>query len=250
MSDRPTVMSIAGFDPSGGAGILADIKTFEQHKVHGIAVCTAQTLQTESRFESIRWERAEDVLSAIQLMLQSYNVEAVKIGIVPSVSFLLDVVRTIHLYDAGIRIVVDPVIRSTTEYDFWKELGEESALFQVLEMTTLITPNFQEAAQLLPGASAEEAAETLADYCAVLLKGGHNDAEPGADYLYTDKKVKRLSPESADVFPKHGSGCVLSSAIAANLALGCGLGDACRKAKSFTEKFLGSSPSLIGHHVS
>ena len=95
MSARPTVMSIAGFDPSGGAGILADVKTFEQHKVHGIGVCTAQTLQTEHRFVSIRWEPEQRILETTRHLLSAYAVRTVKIGIVQNVVMLSRIVDTI-----------------------------------------------------------------------------------------------------------------------------------------------------------
>ena len=84
-SNRPVVMSIAGFDPCGGAGILADIKTFEQHKVYGLGVNTSQTLQTENDFISIRWETENDILNALEKLLTHYDVKAVKIGIVENI---------------------------------------------------------------------------------------------------------------------------------------------------------------------
>src|SRR5665648_372914 len=87
-ANRPIVMSIAGFDPCGGAGILADIKTFEQHNVYGLAINTAQTVQTENDFISIRWETEDHILKALETMLTHYNVKAVKIGIVEKISTL------------------------------------------------------------------------------------------------------------------------------------------------------------------
>ena len=85
MAEEPTcVLSLAGFDPSGGAGLLADIKTFEQHKVYGLSISTANTLQTENKFHSIQWEKIDSVLNAVNVMLSSYYIEAIKIGIVPA----------------------------------------------------------------------------------------------------------------------------------------------------------------------
>jgi hydroxymethylpyrimidine/phosphomethylpyrimidine kinase len=87
---RPIVMSIAGMDPSAGAGLLADIKTFEQHKVYGLGISTAQTLQTDNQFFSIRWEETDDILEAIEKMLSNYEVKAIKIGIVKNISAFAD----------------------------------------------------------------------------------------------------------------------------------------------------------------
>ena len=92
------------------------------------------------------------------------------------------------------------------------------------------------------------AAEELSAYCNVLLKGGHNKEEPGVDYLFIKSKAQKIAPMSQNIFPKHGSGCVLSSAIAANLALGNDLITSCRNAKMYVEQFLSSSPSLLGVH--
>ena len=119
--DRPIVMSIAGLDPSAGAGLLADIKTFEQHKVYGIGICSAQTLQTETEFFSIRWEKAGDIVTALEKMLMHYEVKVVKVGIVEDVNVLLKVVSAIHNINKDIKIIVDPILRSSSGYTFWKD---------------------------------------------------------------------------------------------------------------------------------
>lgn len=243
-------MSIAGIDPCGGAGLLADIKTFEQNKVHGLGITTAQTLQTESRFYSIRWEIDENILKAIEHMLAHYDVQAVKIGIVKSINTLYKIISAIHDFNEAIKIVVDPVIRSTTEFNFWQDGIDENLLYDVLQKTYLITPNYNEAAQLVQDVDAKEAARKLAQYCNVLLKGGHNEAEQGFDYLYHKESVLKIEPNAVSPFPKHGSGCVLSSAITAGIACRFDLRVACIKAKVFTENFLTSNPSLLGYHVS
>lgn len=248
--DRPIVMSLAGLDPCGGAGLFADIKTFEQHKVYGLGITTAQTLQTEDAFFSIRWESVESILEAIAKMLTNYDVQVVKIGIVQNIRSLHRIVSSIHAFTKNIPIIVDPVIRSTTDFNFWQESFDSALLYQVLQMTELITPNYKEVMQLIPAADEKEAAKKLSCYCNVLLKGGHNQKEPGVDYLYSKTGILKLEPNTAAIFPKHGSGCVLSSSIAANMALGNGLATACHKAKLYTENFLLSNQSLLGFHVS
>ncbi|MBI2283058.1 MAG: bifunctional hydroxymethylpyrimidine kinase/phosphomethylpyrimidine kinase [Bacteroidetes bacterium] len=248
--NRPIVLSVAGMDPSGGAGLLADMKTFEQHRVYGLGITTAQTVQTERLFFSIRWEHDEDILTALTKMLAHYNVIAVKIGIVQNIQSLHRIVHCIHTMNTRINIIVDPVIRSTTEFDFWQQTDDKKQLYEALQQVKLITPNYKEAVQLAAAPNAKEAAVRLSDFCNVLLKGGHNEEEPGIDYLFMEKTVLKLEPGERTVYPKHGSGCILSASIAANLALSHDLATACRYAKFYTENFLSSTHHLLGYHVS
>ena len=247
-TNRPIVLTIAGFDPSGGAGILADIKTFEQHKVYGLGINTAITLQTADQFLSISWETEEAILRALDTMLKHYSISAVKIGIVENCSRLKNIVQFIHQYNKEIKIIIDPVIKSSSGFNFWNETLDGTQLAALLSMAFLITPNYLEATQLLPAAEAKSAAQQLAQYCAVLLKGGHNTNEPGVDYLYQQQRCTSLQPSLKVVTAKHGSGCVLSAAIAANIALGNDLLTACTNAKIYIEQFLSSNNSLTGYH--
>lgn len=248
-ANRPIVVSIAGFDPSGGAGLLADAKTFEQHKVYGMGISTAQTLQTEDEFISIRWEDEADILQATETLLTRYNVKAVKIGIVENIGVLEKIVSLVYGKSNTIKMVWDTVIKSSSGFDFWgKDINNEE-LLKTLSKVCLITPNYNEAVQLVPLASgAKEAAEKLSGYCNVLLKGGHNEEEKGVDYLYTAEYIKKLEGGTNTMFAKHGSGCVLSAAIAANLAKGKDLITACRKGKQYIEQILSSNKSLLGYH--
>lgn len=245
---RPIVLTVAGLDPSGGAGLLADLKTLEQHRVYGLGVSTAQTLQTEDRFFAIRWEEPEDVLQAVACMLEHYEVKAVKIGITESLRALHEIVSLVQEVKPGLKVVVDPVIKSSTAFGFWQEKAEPALLRDTLQKITLLTPNYGEAALLAGIADGNQAAAALAVYGPVLLKGGHNPAEPGVDYLFQQGQVQKLPGTSEKVYPKHGSGCVLSAAIAANLALGEDLKTACAKAKEYTELFMSSTEGLLGYH--
>lgn len=246
--ERPIVLSIAGLDPSAGAGLLADIKTFEQHKVYGLGISTAQTIQTEEKFFSIKWEKQEDILTAIEKMLLHYDVMAVKIGIVENISILNEMVSLINKANTEIKIVVDPVIKSSTGFKFWGEKFNQAIFFNMMSKILLITPNYNEAMQLLPSSNAKEAAQKLSAHCNVLLKGGHNNEETGVDYLYTKNQVMKLEATTTGLSAKHGSGCVLSSAITANLALGSDLVIACENAKKYIEQFINSNETLLGYH--
>jgi len=247
-TNRAFVLSIAGFDPSAGAGVLADIKTFEQHQVYGLAVCTANTIQTENEFVNIQWIALEFVLQSIETLFGSYNIKAVKIGIVPSLPYLKEIVFLIKKLSPMTKIVWDTVLKSTTEFDFLN-IENQNDLVAILKEIELITPNYNEILKLDAQETAvENITEKLSKHCAVLLKGGHNPNEIGTDFLYSQQHFFRLSPNTTQVFEKHGSGCVLSAAITANIALGQDLLLACKNAKAYTENFLLSTQKLLGNH--
>ena len=245
---RPIVLSVAGFDPCGGAGILADIKTFEQHKVFGLAVNTAQTLQTEDLFISIKWEAENDILTALEILLKRYNVKAVKIGIVENIETLNNIISFIHQNNATIKIVVDTVFKASSGFIFWDKQINEEVFAEMLARVFLITPNYNEVLLLMPSTTAKEGAQKISKHCNVFLKGGHNEEEKGVDYLYTKSSVVKFNPGSVNSSAKHGSGCVLSAAITANIALGFSLQTACTNAKKYIEQFLSSNETLLGYH--
>ncbi|MFA9190458.1 hydroxymethylpyrimidine/phosphomethylpyrimidine kinase [Flavobacterium sp. FZUC8N2.13] len=247
-TNRPFVLSIAGFDPSAGAGVLADIKTFEQHQVYGFAINTANTIQTENEFVAIQWTDLDFVLQSVQKIFSSYDIKAVKIGIVPSLNYLKAVVFLIKKLSPKTKIVWDTVLKSTTEFDLLK-IENQNDLVAILNEIDLITPNYDEILKLdSKEKSIEVITEKLSKNCTILLKGGHHPTEIGTDYLHTSNQFFRLESKNAKIHPKHGSGCVLSAAITANLALDQELLTACKNAKSYTENFLLSNPTQIGYH--
>jgi len=247
-TNRPFVLTIAGFDPSAGAGVLADIKTFEQYQVYGFAINTASTIQTENEFFEIEWTNLEFVLKSTEKLLHNYRIKAVKIGIIPSLQYLKEIVFTIKKLSPNTKIVWDTVLKSSTDFEFLNVENQET-LIQILDKINLITPNYKEILQLSSeGIKAETTAIFLSKYCPVLLKGGHNPNEIGIDYLFAENEVHQFLPKNTECFEKHGSGCVLSSAIAANIALEYNLKTACEKAKIYIENYLLSNPTKLGFH--
>ncbi len=247
-TNRPFVLSIAGFDPSGGAGILADVKTFEQHQVYGLAIITGNTIQTEDSFHAMQWMDLDFVLKSIETLFKKYDIQAVKIGIVPSLDYLKNIVEEIRKHSAEVKIVWDTVLKSTTEFEFIS-IENQSELISVLEEIDLITPNYQEILKLLPyQKSAEDNSKTLSEHCAVLLKGGHNLETIGTDYLFIKNEKITLNPKTTIDSEKHGSGCILSSAITANLALNYDLPKSCQKAKLYIENYLNTNNTKLGYH--
>ncbi|KAF2334257.1 bifunctional hydroxymethylpyrimidine kinase/phosphomethylpyrimidine kinase [Flavobacterium daemonense] len=246
-TDRPIVLSIAGHDPSGGAGILADIKTFEQHQVIGFAITTANTIQTENKFYEIEWINLSFVIRSIETLFLSYQISVVKIGIVPSLHYLNRILSTIKLLSPATKIVWDPVLKSTTRFEFMK-IEALSDLNKILSKIDLVTPNYNEIEILFPEFFANKLWMEHNIPTAILLKGGHNSAALGTDRLFLKDEIIDLFPSEKKCFEKHGSGCVLSAAIAANLALNQTLHKACKNAKTYIEKYLSSTSTLIGYH--
>ncbi|WP_330744276.1 hydroxymethylpyrimidine/phosphomethylpyrimidine kinase [Chryseobacterium sp. CP-77] len=242
MQERPYVISIAGFDPSGGAGLLSDSKTFEHSKVMGLGVCTALTLQTASKCLSLEWRPIDEVTEAIQVLMENYFVSAVKIGIVKDAEFLGKIVETIQKGNPEVKIVWDPVLKSTSDFNFF-DLETLPQLKKIVHKLSLITPNYNEYSVLKEN-------DLLPDthQCALLIKGGHREDHLGTDILVENGKEILLAPAERNTtyFPKHGSGCVLSSAITAELAKGKNMETACRNGKLYIEKFLKSNSSLLG----
>ncbi|SHM51128.1 hydroxymethylpyrimidine/phosphomethylpyrimidine kinase [Chitinophaga sp. CF418] len=242
-------MSLAGLDPSAGAGLLADIKTFEALGAYGLGVCTALTVQTDTRFLSVEWQSAGQIIAQATPLLETFPVEYCKIGIVRDAPTILEIILSVRTIQPEIRFILDPVVKASAGYTF-HDTTQLSVWKQVLQQVYLLTPNYHEALLLSGEEDGHTAASALAAYAAVLLKGGHRPERQGVDSLYIGKTDIIDIPAAAEtVFPKHGSGCVLSAAITAQLAAGNSLPAACIKAKLYTEKFLASHSSLLGYHI-
>ncbi len=247
--NRPSVISIAGFDPSAGAGILADIKTFEANRVYGLGVCSAITYQDDQHFRGVNWLTAEEIMLQVLVLLNRFDVKFVKIGLIESLDSALTVIRKIKKTVPEIQIIWDPILKASAGFEFHSKPGTE-LLQELCTELFLITPNIPEAVELGESGAAEQNATELSRYCNVFLKGGHHAKKTGEDFLY-HKQGKRISfgGRTFDVKPKHGSGCVLSAAITAWLAKGAVLEKACLLAKDYTLRVLESNDSLLGYHA-
>jgi hydroxymethylpyrimidine/phosphomethylpyrimidine kinase len=244
---RKNVISIAGFDPSGGAGILSDIKTFENLDVCGMGVCTALTIQHEDAIRKVRWISNQEILEQLDWLLEKYPVGYLKIGLIESLSVLNDLLSEITGRHAGIKIIWDPIMRSSSGFDFHSNVQKDLVL-SICEKIFLITPNCIEAMKLMTEQDGLAAARGMGKKTNVLLKsysgyGKHCDilCSAGADEVLETNETFDLQ--------KHGSGCVLSAAITAFLAREKELGTACRFAKDYTAAFLKSEEGLLGSHL-
>lgn len=248
-NNRPLVLSIAGLDPSGGAGLLADVKTFEMLGCYGLVVNTANTIQNDVKFEACHWTSEAIILQQLELLLNSFPVGMVKIGIVENLQVLNKVIDKLLIRNKSIRIIWDPVLKSSSGFSFQEAKNFQKNLESVLERIFLITPNFNEIKMFYPELPMEETIRKIGGKTNLYLKGGHRMANIGLDELFTTEgKCLRLEPGRTDCSEKHGSGCVLSSALAAHLALGESLPEACQNAKAYTEKILASNNTLLAYH--
>ncbi len=249
LEERPYVISIAGFDPSAGAGVLADIKTFEQHGVYGFGVSSALTVQTDSDFLSLEWIGADQILNQIKPLLSKFNISACKIGLIENSQVLLKITSYLKSINPTMKIVLDPVWKASAGYEInnWKK--DLATLKKSLVHVDLITPNLDEMKILSESSDLILSAILWARECPVLLKGGHNETDPAVDFLFEKEDIFEIRAPMISSYPKHGSGCILSSAIASNLAMGFPLLIACKKAKTYIGKFLNSNPTLLGYHT-
>jgi hydroxymethylpyrimidine/phosphomethylpyrimidine kinase len=247
--NRPFVLSIAGFDPSGGAGLLADVKTFESLGCYGLAVNTANTIQNDMKFEACHWTSEAIILQQLELLLKSFPVEVVKIGIFENLQILNKVIDKLLVKNKSIKIIWDSVLKSSSGFSFQEPQEFQKNLESVLERIFLVTPNFNEMKMFYPELNMEETIMKISSKTNLYLKGGHRSEDIGLDELFTTEgESLSFKPGRNDCSEKHGSGCIVSSALAANLALGESLPEASRKAKEYIEKVLASNKTLLGYH--
>ena len=240
---RPLILTIAGFDPSSGAGLSADLKTIEQLGGYGLSICSAHTLQTENEFVSLHWRETSLLIEELRFLLSRYQVAVIKTGILPSTRVLRALLETALSLQPHLKVVVDPVIRSTTGHSF----GDHDYLdAELLRHITVLTPNLSEWL-LIENNRALNKTDYFVD-TALYLKSADTEIA-GVDELYYGGACQRFLPMAHSIFEKHGSGCVLASAIATELAKGATIELACIAAKRYTERFLNSHPSKLGYHA-
>ena len=259
---RPYVLTIAGHDPSAGAGVLADIKTMEQCGVYGLGVTTAITYQNENEFDGVKWLSFEEIEKQLKPMLRKYTIKVAKIGLIENLEVLEKTISLLTTHYSLLKIIWDPILSASAGFVFHNEF-DLKRLRRVLNSIYLITPNQPEYDKLLLEKMDLENTN-------LLLKGGHR--EEHVDVLFENQVLRNKKQEprnksqesrikSQDLRPyiisgngkhlsaKHGSGCVLSSAIAAYLALGNDLVASCELAKEYVEKLLESNEGLLGYHT-
>lgn len=244
---RPCVLTVAGFDPSGGAGVLADAKTFEAAGVYGLGVCSAITYQNDIAFDRVDWISIENIISQIEILSKRFPIEFVKIGLLENLQCLETLITYLKSKNEKVKIIWDPILKASAGFEFHPGINPEFVK-KLISRIYLVTPNWVEAKRLLGSGDAVKSAEELSNYCAVYLKGGHSDNETAKDILFFNHEMNFFDGDRIVNGEKHGSGCVLSSAITAYLAKGKSLPDACTAAKNYISNFLSSTSTLLGTH--
>jgi hydroxymethylpyrimidine/phosphomethylpyrimidine kinase len=251
----PIVLTIAGSDSSGGAGIQADLKTFAAFGVYGASVITALTAQNTTGVSAIHQVPQGFVTAQIDAVFSDLDVKAVKIGMAAQLATIDAILAGLMRWSPP-HIVLDPVMVATSGDRLLATDAVAGLRTKLIPRASLITPNLPEAAALLnePVAVSEAAIEDqgrrlLSMGCpAVLIKGGHGQGSESVDYLVTGNGVVALSAPRIATKNTHGTGCSLSSAIAAGLAKGEELETAVRHAKAWVSAAIAAADRLgVGH---
>ena len=197
---RIYVLSVAGFDPSAGAGILADIKTFESNKVYGLGVVSANTFQNDAEFKHVDWISAEKIIEQISILQKRFEFEYVKIGLIENLQVLNEVISYLNTHISNPKIIWDPILKASAGFKFHKEV-DKNLLEKICKQLYLITPNVPETLSLGSFKDATENAKQLSTYCNVFLKGGHAEKKVGYDTLFL-KEGKQFSfrPKIKNIF--------------------------------------------------
>lgn len=257
---RNVCLSIAGLDPSGGAGIIADIKTFSAFGCFAASAVTSITYQNTTGVFGAEAQSPTVVSRQIEPIYEDYSVAAVKTGMLPTREVIETVADLIEHHDTKL-CVVDPVVRSTSGFDLIDDIALRALIERLFPISTIITPNIPEA-ERISGVAIENYDDIVAaagvmrelGANAVLIKGGHqikgekkNEERKNlaTDYLFTAEGVSELSSPFFVTKGTHGTGCVLSAAITAGLANGMPLFDAVNAAKAFVSKAL-TDPNYLG----
>ncbi len=248
---KKTALSIAGSDSCGGAGIQADIKTMTMNGVYAMSAVTALTAQNTVGVRAVREVSPEFLEQQIDAVFEDIFPDAVKVGMAAS-SELVCVIADRLKYHKANNVVVDPVMAASSGASLMKGEAVQALVTELFPLAILVTPNIPEA-KIISGLSIEKkedmfaAAKQIGDTygCSVLIKGGHsiNDAN---DLLYADGVFRLFEGKRISNSNTHGTGCTLSSAIAANLAKGYALDEAVKKAKEYISGVISAMLDL-GH---
>lgn len=249
----PRVLTIAGSDSGGGAGIQADLKTFAAHGVYGMTVLTAVTAQNTRAVTVVEALSPELVRAQIDAVFEDIGVDAVKIGMLANAGLIRAVAEGLRRFRPP-HVVLDPVMVAKSGDPLLHDGAVAALAGELLPLATLITPNLPEAERLSrrPVTTEEErsaAARHLGRHgAAVLVKGGHGEGDEVVDLLFADGEIHRFAHPRIHTTSTHGTGCTLSSAIAARLARGDGLVAAVGEAIDYLHGAISAAYPLGGGH--
>lgn len=232
------MLSIAGSDSGGGAGIQADLKAFAACGVHGMTAITALTAQNTVGVDAVAAVEPEMIVAQVRAVLSDIGVDAVKIGMLGSVPTIEAVVEAVGLLPAGTPIVLDPVMVSESGSPLLEPDARAALVARLLPRVTVVTPNLPEARAIVERDDLDAPALARAIHALgprhVIVTGGHRDE--ATDILFDGERIVELPGPRHPDGAAHGSGCTHSSALAAQLALGLPLVEAARAAKEVASR--------------
>jgi hydroxymethylpyrimidine kinase/phosphomethylpyrimidine kinase len=248
----PVALTIAGFDPSGGAGVIADIKTFTAFGCFATAAVTSLTFQNTTGVFGVAHQTAEAVRAQVLPVVEDFCVAGVKTGMLPTREIISEVARLFRAHDLPAP-VLDPVVRSTSGYDLIDNEALDTLKKELLPLARIVTPNVPEAERITGLVVRDEqgmlrAARAIREMGAraVLVKGGHLDGERALDLLDDEGEIETFVAGRIRTTATHGTGCTLAAAIAACLARGLKLSESVGAAKRFVTDAILRAPQL-GH---
>ena len=249
-----TALSIAGSDPSGGAGIQADIKTFHAHGVFGMSAITAVTVQNTQKVYSVHPINADIVFNQIVCLFEDAEIHGIKIGMVYDAKQIKAVVNALNSVKLP-PVVLDPVMLSKNGHQLLKNSAIDTLIKYLFPITDVVTPNIDEAEVLVKKKinSIDDMKDSAYDIMNmgannVVIKGGHLKSHPGTDIFYDGINLTVLRDQWIDTINTHGTGCTFSSAITANMARGKTLSEAVIDAKTYITKAIKHSISIGKGH--
>ncbi len=276
MTKPKVALTIAGLDPSGGAGIIADIKTFTAFGCFATAAIASITFQNTTGVFGAVHQTAETIRRQVEPIIKDFEIAAVKTGMLPTREVIEETARLVKENRLK-NFVVDPVVRSTSGFDLIDDAALKSLIEKLFPLSEIVTPNLPEAERIASLKIKNEkdirkAAKIMQRFGAknVLIKGGHNSISDFGFWILDSEKTKRLrtkdkgqiardylfigndlhifEAEFIETNATHGTGCTLAAAIAANLALGKSLIEAVETAKKFVTEAIRTAPNLGKGH--
>jgi len=247
---QPVVLALSGSDPSGGAGLEADLKTLHRHGVYGMAVPTLLTVQNTTGVRKVKTLEPDFFEEQVEFLLEDLPPDVIKIGAIGDRRMLQAIIRILSRHRAeGFKVVVDTVLSSTSGASLFDMRGLADFIDRLLPHAHVVTPNVPEF-DLLTGKATSEAnaAAHLLVFgrdkpYAIYLKGGHFAGDP-VDFLFHRQTVKNFTSPRIHTPHTHGTGCALASAMAANLALGLDLPEAVAQARAYVRRAIETNPGL------
>ena len=257
-------LTIAGIDPSGGAGIVADIKTFSAFECFATAAITSITFQNTTGVFGAIHQTAETLRGQVEPIVEDFEIAALKTGMLPTREIIEEVARLIKAHKLK-NFVVDPVVRSTSGFDLIDDEALKVLIEKLFPLSDIVTPNLPEAERISQMKienenDIEKAAKIMQSFGAknVLIKGGHisildfgfrisdleNRKPTARDFLFIGDEKNIFEAEWIETNATHGTGCTLAAAITANLALGKSLIEAIETAKQFVTNAIKNAPNI------